>query len=467
MFRIFSILILIHLAGCSVENEGQTDDRSTNLTLETETLVPGELSVFISAAEPDNAWSVRYRTGVLVDRLIFPRSSGDYRRDSWSLEDGFEIIRDNNLDTVQRIDGSSFDTFHADLMPYTDIIHGDYTPFLNFSDGSMVFFTGQLAVGQKPFNEDPQNQDDPFADVIWFESVSFTLDPGPYEQMIAQGLIQTDPVTFTDDSGEFVYLGDGEIEQSPDMNMIFDPNTPDWIRDIVTTSIGPLSNFYQEELFERNITPLLITTYGELEEGRWSLKGDVIANQVVMSLEFEPEYATPDQMGAELQTLFAHEVAHLWQRGQQGFGWFSWIHEGGAEAVSRLGLEATGLADPEDTQTYFNDMVDECSQILSDGPYQTAHNRGHFWAGYRCGSVIHLSTDQALKSVEQDGLIAFLRDLMARDEWDGANTWRMYLQALNEAGAGSYAETLEAFLMAEENAPDVQALLTSAGYRSE
>lgn len=460
MKNVLMASLFVILAACT---QAETQTIETPI----EPLEAGALSIHVNAASQGEVWSVQYRTGDLIDRLIFPRSAGDYRRDTWMLPDEFELVRDNHIDTIQRKDGASFNAVSAEFIPYDNIIHGEYTPFLSFTDGSMVVFTGQFSLGHRPYSVDTQNTDDIYAGAVRFDSVSLSLDPGPFDRFIAQGDVQSESVTYDNDAGEFVYLGDGVIEQTSSMDMIFDPDTPAWIRDTITQTMGPLSAFYQNELYERQIRPLMITTVGVLENGQYSMKGDVIANQLVMSLEFEPDYATQEQMGARLQALFAHEVAHLWQRGRRGFGWSSWIHEGGAEAISRLGLEASGLTTSEDTQAFFDAMIESCSAMLEDGPYQTAHARGHSFAGYQCGAVVHLATDHALTSAGGDGLIAFMRSLMNRDGWDGVNTWRMYLDALSVAGLQSYSDTLEGFLTSEDNAPDVQALLASAGYVSE
>lgn len=454
-YLILSMFVFVN-AACS-----QSTDQTLVPSLELE---PGELHVTITASQHGDPWQVTYQMGASVEQLLFARSNGDYRTSTWIMPEGFELVRQNNLDTIRRSDGTEFTRLDASFMPYDEAnIIGDYAPYIAFSDGASVIFTGQFSVGQRDLDMMPAEGESAYTGIEWFESVTMVVRPGPYSRSVSNNGIQQGAVTLNDASGEFIYFGDGHIEQTEQMNIINDPDMPPWMTTLIVDTMTPLSHFYHEAIVERADKPLLITAYGLLDEGGlWSLKGDVIANQVLLNLLFEPEYAEEGRMNDAIRDLVAHEVAHLWQVGQKGGGWYHWLTEGGAEAISQFGLHEIDHISDEELLAFFNRNLQECAQMLSNGPYREAHQRGDYWAGYRCGAIVHYSADSALKAAGHEGFIPFISNLMARDDWDGVGTWRLYLEDLSEAGATGFAETLEAFVVEPENPSSLQDLLTAA-----
>lgn len=406
-----------------------------------------------------------------VERLVFQRSSGDYRRSTWAFSnENFVVRRIAELDVIQRVDNKPFKRFSAQITPYTEVLHGEYNPFLAFSDGDFALFTGQFSVGDAPMmngGDDPLNSDDPYSAINWPKETSLKFLPGPYKHIIVGGNVTSKSAQSKNTLREFVYFGDAGITETETMNIVMDPATPDWMRHAILDSMKALSPFYSEKITPRQTRPTLFSTYAEIDEGGWSFKGDVLPGQVAMSLLLEDGSYDREKMRERLVLLFAHEVAHLWQDGSFYGGTDSWVHEGGAEATSILALEAVGQLSTDKAISTFNEMIGRCAKILDGGSYKTALRRqGGFTAGYDCGGVIQFALNTALKQSEANGdLFSFWNAYNMQGDAGSMRPPSEFIENIKKAGLTDFADSVTALLTEDGGAELIANLFNVAGVR--
>lgn len=462
MTRLAAISGLALLAACAAEEAPSPAEPAA----ETEAF---SLDVALDIA-PGEDWQVRYALNEPVERLVFPRSRGDYRRESWDLEDGYEIARIADSDVVRRTDGAPFTAFTAQVTPHTGIIMQEYTPAIPFTDGALAIFLDQFHAGDASNREDV----DPLAGefdpglVRWPESASLTLDAGGYAHIEDGGLARSGEGYALGNSG-YLYAGSLEPLRTDDLSAVIDAGAPDWLREELLSALPRLFEDFTEAFGPLGgTTPAVYAIYDELEGGSYSIKGGAIGQQVTLEIALGRDVIGTDALRRHLLVLFAHESAHLWQfRDARASGFdIAWVHEGGAEALAWFALYRAGEVDRAAIEAAFARFATECAPYLDVGALTGAHRRDAYRAYYVCGALVWLAAHASAAEAGQGDLFDLTRAFLARAAENDRNyTAETLFEAAAERAGPELAAALRTFTEAEADSGEaaVTTLLQAAG----
>ncbi|MCW5724780.1 MAG: hypothetical protein KIS81_07460 [Maricaulaceae bacterium] len=439
----------------------QDADEAPPFAVEAELTIPDE-----------GEWRIEYRFSEPVMRAAFPRSGGDYRRGSWTVEtEGVVLERAGETDVIRRADGAPMQGFAARLVPHTGHLPQEYTPALIMQGGSMALFIDQFHVG----DAGPAGEDDPLTRAVRFDSSAVRW---PAEAWLA---VQTpdfahlsgDGLRTEDSGGRFAmgdsgYLYTGHIAPvtTPDVTAVLDPAAPEWLREYLTDSLVRLFAFLGERLDTRpQRRPAVYALYGELEGRNVSLNGGVVAGQLAFNIRIGDGLGDSPALRRHLIHLFAHEAAHLWQFRRPRDMTAAWFHEGGADALAFLALREMGETDGEQAARSFGQSAAACAGQLEAGPLSGALARGQFRAYYDCGAVIHLALHAAAARNGHDGLYAVWLAVFGQAGDDSLYGEDEIFTAAAELAGDGMAAALRAFVHDDhaDGRAAVAALMDGAG----
>ena len=376
-----------------------------------------ELRLNVSLAPlTSDEWLAEYSVSPAVKSLVFARGRGDYRIDSWTLDnDDFVIERFGNTDRIRRVDNSPFTGFSARLVPHTLKPLGDYTPFLEFSDGSVAVFTGQFVAGiPKSDNAadylDGVNNDNAVGPI----DPTITIAPGDFGRMIVNAEVVEEPIELELGEGEYVYLGQAQTIETPMLTAVTDEAAPAWLRDHLYSTLADTYEYFAYRLGPLpGGKPFLLTVFRPLDGGRISFAGGVLGSQLVVDLGLGAEVPDTPESRAMMARFFAHESAHLWHRGGgvPAAGPGSWVHEGSADAMAWLALSKLDVHTPDTVLRLFQEAANSCARYLDSGSLREAGRRNALEAYYSCGAVIALATHGLMRARGRD-LFDFWRRLL-------------------------------------------------------
>jgi hypothetical protein len=324
--------------------------------------------------------------------MVFSRSAGDHRIGAWTpQEEGVRLERLNGLDTLV------FDAprSHVSLIAEPRFVspEGDYSPFVDFSDGGLALFTGQFELL-------------PVADAEAAAALDGRLDRWQGDQpvlgvrvrsgrrIVFDGAVREGAIEHTTTGGgAFVYLGDGEIVEGRSYVGVIDRALPDWVLASVESDMEAIFETY-EARWEHPLTDkaVLYFAFGGYDHPGFSNKGGVAGSVIMLDSSGEAMREASPALHSYLNWFFAHEVAHQFQNispARQGERADSWIHEGGANTMANAvvaGMDGgAAYLDAAYAQAWAG-----CLPVLETGPLQGAGARGAFNAYYDCGSLVSL-----------------------------------------------------------------------------
>ncbi|WP_417491338.1 hypothetical protein [Maricaulis sp.] len=442
--RYWSVLGFVGLALAACSNatapDSLTDEallKGSDVTATVVDLGEGVFQVDYAFAEPQTA-------------MIFARSTADYRIGAWTpLDAGAHIEEVAGFDSLlfdAPVDHAAFRVEARFVRP-----DGDYSPFVAFSDGGIVVYTGQ-------FELLPEQGRDRIA------ALGGQIDRWDGEQPVLgvrvrstrpiiadgrSGLHET--VAVSRGEGSFIYIGEGELTEGDSFVGIIDPALPAWIRDSFDSDLAAVFARYEALWgFELEQRASLMFAFGGYDVAGFSNKGGVIGSSVVLDSSGEALREETPQVRRFLRWFFAHEAAHLFQNAagvELANTVDSWIHEGAANAMANAAL-AELTDDPHaDLVRVYQAAITDCTAALADGNLASAAERGRFQAYYDCGSLIALMTAAA---VPDRSLYAFWTGMQARA-----------LEQSRDLDAAFYLETMEDYGAAPEVIAAIDALVSS------
>lgn len=341
----------------------------------------------------DGRFDVDYVFAAPQTAMIFSRSTGDYRVGAWEVAgEGARLERLNGFDTLV------FDApvSQVSLVAEPRFVNpeGDYSPFVDFSDGGLALFTGQFDLM-------------PVADADAAAALEGRLDRWRGDQpvlgvrvrsgrrMVFDGAVRDGAIEDVSlGGGSFVYLGDGEIVEGRSYIGVIDRGLPDWGRASIDRDMEAIFGLYetrwQRPLEERAV---LYFAFGGYDDPGFSSKGGVSGSVIMLDTSGEAMRTESPRLRNYLNWFFAHEVAHQFQNAsgaRNGDTADSWIHEGGANTMANALI--AGMTD--DPHAYLDAAYArawaDCLPALQDGPLRGAGARGRFGAYYDCGSLVSL-----------------------------------------------------------------------------
>ena len=350
-------------------------------------------------------WEVRYTLPRPVRQLRFARvdAKGNRAADWTAVDPALGIVLEDGEEVVRRTDGEPFDHAAFRMAPRYKVLEKDYAPFSPFGDGGMLVHTGRFHICA-PACEGG-------------ESYTVSLQPPAGAHAIVHGKV-VPSVHFEDaDNGPNLYVGQAQPVTTPDVVAVIDQAFPAATRARLESLLPQLMAFYGEQFGALDSRPMLYASRDENHPGGgYGYQGGTLPGQVFMHFYGRNAAFDTPEFAARVNWFFAHEAAHLYQHFESiSDDGDSWIHEGGADALAAVALQALEVIDREAVQARLQQSVDGCAKGIAASPLRQAHANGSFDAYYSCGFVLQMAVDAAARRASDGacGLACVWRDFQA------------------------------------------------------
>ena len=354
----------------------------------------------------DAQWEVRYALPKPVAALRFVRADRQGNRAaSWTPVDAALTIKlEGDEEVVRRSDRKPFDRASFRMAPRYVTLDKDYAPFAPFGDGGLLLHTGRFHVCAEA--------------CAGGETYRLSLQPPHGMHAIAHGQVVS-KVQFQDgNDGTYLYVGRAVPVTTKDVVAVIDPTYPADTRARLDSLLPKLMAFYSGEFGVLEARPMLYASNDEAHPGGgYGYQGGTLPGQVfVHRYGRNAAFGTPEFL-AQQDWFFAHEAAHLYQQypalADQGD---SWIHEGGADALAAVALQALAVIDEAAVQARVQASADTCAQGLEKHALKRAQDEGASDLFYSCGFVLQMAVDAAARRASEGkcGLACVWRDFQAR-----------------------------------------------------
>ncbi|MEE2566885.1 hypothetical protein [Hyphobacterium marinum] len=389
----------------------------------------------VVTALDDGRFEVAYRFAEPQTGYFFSRSGGDYRTAHWaSLDDGVTLERVGGFDTLL-FDGPRTEARFV-VEPWFGQITGDYSPYVQFSDGAVALFTGQFEILPVADRDAVLALDGDIRAWSGEQPVLGVRIVSP-DRMVMNGEVLTghaDDISQGD--GAFVYIGDGEIETGESFVGVLDGALPAWIRERfdsdLATIFGALETGWGFELPQRASVFFAFEGY---DNPGFSNKGGATRSLLMLQSSGQALREPSPQVLAYLQWFFAHEGVHLFQNAAGLYASTSdhaWITEGGANTMANAVLATLdGLPEGRRLAEYRRSYAG-CLRSLAAGPLTEAVRRGDHEASYLCGDLIGLMSWAATPDAD---IYIIGEAVGGRTTDQPGTTGEMYFATLIELGA--------------------------------
>ena len=360
----------------------------------------------IALTRKEAQWQVQYTLSQPAKELRFVRVDRQGNRaSSWTAVDpAVKIMLEGGEEVVRRTDGKAFGSASFRMAPQYVSLEKDYAPFAPFGDGGLLIHTGRFHACAEKCNGE--------------ETFHLSLQPPAGAHAIVHGQVVASVDIEDRDDGTYLYVGQAQPVATPDVVAVIDQAFPADTRARLESQLPKLMAFYGREFGVLKDRPMLYLSNDEKHPGGGygyqggTLPGQVFAHRYGRNAAF----STPEFI-ARQDWFFGHEAAHLYQRypalADEGD---SWIHEGGADALAAVALQALGTIDREAVQARLRSSVESCANGIARAPLKRAHVDGSFDSFYNCGFVMQMAVDEAATRASKGacGLTCVWRDFQAR-----------------------------------------------------
>jgi hypothetical protein len=344
-----------------------------------------------------------------------------------ALEDGEEVVR--------RVDGASFDRVAFRMTPRYVELEKDYAPFAPFGDGGLLIHSGRFhACAERCAGGE-----------TWRMAV---LPPAGAHAIVGGKVVEA--ARFEDGGdGTNVYVGRATPVATGDVVAVIDRAFPAATRARLESLLPRLTAFYGREFGALGQRPMLFASRDRAHPGGgYGFQGGTLPGQVFMHLYGDNPAFNTHEFAARLDWFFAHEAAHLYQ----GYPALadtgeSWIHEGGADALAAVALQALGVVGPEAVEARLQSSVDACATGIARHPLKRAHVEGSFDTFYACGFVMQMAVDAAARRASDGacGLVCVWRDFQAQvaagEGWN-TGTFAAVVERRADVAAAEFVRTV-------------------------
>ncbi|MFS2318229.1 hypothetical protein RMQ97_09845 [Maricaulis sp. D1M11] len=385
--RTLFLAIMVGVSACVPAS----NDRAQSLELIEDTQVTAVVTDL-----GEGQFEVEYRFAEPHDVFVFARSQTEYRTEAWR-----PIDTQTPVERVAGMDALIFDRpvssarFHVQARP--DLDYAGYAHFTAFSDGGLVLFTGQFELLLAQSRESIEAMQ---GDLNQFDGVQPRTGVAvrSLRPMIAHGRsIAEEAVDVSLGGGSFVYIGDGDIETTPNYAGLIDPGTPDWLKTRFESDMAYLFDRLETGWgYGLDAPATLMFAFGGHDHPGFSNKGGVQGRQLMIRSSGEALREEDPFIHAYLLWFFAHETVHLFQNvkgARLAESFDSWIHEGAANAMANRIMAEQGDSAAAYLQYSFSNALETCVASLENGNLQGAEQRGEFDAYYACGEFVALILD--------------------------------------------------------------------------
>lgn len=395
----------------------------------------GSALVRVEITRRGNEWIADYQFDREYPVWVFPRTDvtrddlKSWRPQSWSVETrGVRLEQRGSYDVLMANRGDVPRNVRIRFTPFSKGLQDDYTPALQFTDGSVALYIAQFDAfpmaslrDVKALPSDLNNQ------VVPDAKLTYVLrdQAGPVwlrgkRQAVAQ----------TDNKDAYVFFGSLQPIETPAMVGFVDPQLPEWIRGSLAQAIPDILARYTQELgAPPGGKPTIMLSWAGPTPGLTSRAGSVLPGLIVLT--YEGSGVLSEEEGARVEGLnfIAHEAAHFWlgQTVAYEYARDAWITEGGADL---LAMRLTALEHPAyDWRDDFNKSIVDCVNLTKRRGIEDARNRNETRAYYACGAVFGLVAESA----SGKSFFAFVKKIIDANRADGIVTRAEWLAALDAA----------------------------------
>jgi len=428
----------------------------------------GSAQVRVEITRRGSEWTADY----LFDReypvWVFPRTDvarddlKSWRPRSWTVETrGVRLEQRGSYDVLIADRGDIPRQVRIRFTPFTKGLQDDYTPALQFTDGSVALYVAQFdtfpmasvrAVKELP--GDLNNQFVPDAKLTYV----LRDQAGPV-WMRGKRLA----VAETGNKDAYVFFGALQPIETPAMVGFVDPQLPEWIRGTLAQAIPDMLARYTQELGPPpGMKPTIMLSWAGPTPGLTSRAGSVLPGLIVLTYEGAGVLSEDETARIEGLQFIAHEAAHFWlgQTVAYEYAKDAWITEGGADL---LAMRLTALEQPGyDWRTDFNNSIEECVGLSYRRGVETARERNEVRAYYACGAAFGLIAESA----SGRSFFTFVKKLIDANRVDGIVSRAEWLAAL-DAVSRKPDLSRDIARMLDRGVPDpkafIAALFTRAG----
>jgi len=392
----------------------------------------GTAQVRVEITRRGNDWTVDYEFDRESPVWVFPRTDVtredqiEWRPSSWTVETpGVKLERRGFYDTLTAR-GNVPKRVRIRFTPFTKSLRDDYTPALQFTDGSVALFVAQFETFPmesvrevKALPSDLNNQYVPDAKLQYvLRDVA-----GP---VWLRG--KRSPVATTDDKNTYVFFGNLKPLETPAMVGFIDPQLPEWIRGFLAQSIPDILGRYTQELGPPpGMKPTILLSWAGPTPELTSRAGSVLPGLIVLTYEGAGVLSEDESARVEGLQFIAHEAAHFWlgQTVAYEYARDAWITEGGADllAMRLTTLEVAAY----DWRVDFNKAIEDCVDLTRKRGIETARDRGENRAYYACGAVFGLIAESA----SGRSFFNFVKRIVDANRADGIVTRAEWLATLD------------------------------------
>jgi hypothetical protein len=422
----------------------------------------GSAQVRVEISRRGDAWTADYQFDREYPLWVFPRTDvtrdelKSWRPQSWAVETrGVRLERYGSYDVLIASRGDVPRNVRIRFTPFTKGLEDDYTPALQFTDGSVALYVAQFDTfpmesvrAVKALPNDLNNQMVPDA------KLQYVLrdQAGPV-WLRGKRLA----VAQTDIKDTYVFFGALQPIETPSMVGFVDPQLPEWIRGSLVQAIPDMLARYTQELGPPpGMKPTIMLSWSGPTPGLTSRAGSVLPGLVVLTYEGSGVLSEDETARVEGLQFIAHEAAHFWlgQTVAYEYAKDAWITEGGADL---LAMRLTALEQPSyDWRTDFNHSIEDCVNLTYRRGIETARNRNETRAYYACGAVFGLIAESA----SGRSFFVFVKNIIDANRVDGIVTRAEWLAALDVASRKPELSR-DIARMLDRGVPDPKAFIAS------
>ncbi len=295
----------------------------------------------------------------------------------------------------------------------------DYEPFIPFSQGGVLVFTGQFEVGAEGVTP-------------------WVFHPRAGDAVVVPGHVARGPLEFAGLAGGlYVEFGPVVPEEGEHFIAVVDRGMPAWLAAETSALLPKLFDHYTRVLGGAlPVKPTVFLAYGDEQSPRTiSIGGGTLEGllQVVVRLGADRRSTRDVRVEERFRGCLGHEAAHLWNSHRAENRGPDWIHEGGAEVLSWRALHQLGLMSDAVLADRLSFAASQCLLLRGEGPLE----KDPVKARYACGAVVELAASAGTAGPE-----AVWARLLARSRATGHYDAEGFFAACAESSAS--AEVVEA-----------------------
>lgn len=401
--RLESVLALgvVGLVGCATPGASQAKHQKDAPVL----------SVSVRHLEGEDAWEVHYRLPAPTQAVAFQRGRYEFRVSNWTVTSPshVELKRVEQQDFLRSLTGVPFREVTLKVKTYFRSPEKNYQVFLPFTDGGVLFYTGQFNLTPVKCREGGPCELATVEDVDYGFEARYLLHPRPSEQIALLGEIFPGRTEWTSTGdGTYVYFGKTKPVQSEHLVAVVDSGLPTWLRVQTEDLLPKLFAFYSNRLGSKlNFKPVVFISYGEEENPKSkSFNGGTLPGLVQLEIRL-PRGLGPEEdpsVPVDVSHLLAHETVHLWngQMFNHRVKGGDWLHEGSADALAWRALRELHIIDDDRFWREQSQGASRCLLGLEGQPLKDSSRSGKFMNHYSCGATINLLAEAVLRSAHSN-----------------------------------------------------------------